>query len=117
MQVEVHVQFASPSEDDWADMESLGQCVTNSARSVRVSAVEGRAGWLVVEFTMPTEAQYNAVEEIDRALRLYGGNRLDSAIGFPRSEAEQARCQRKAERRRARRRASSEDSLAKETRP
>ena len=74
------------------------------ARSVRVSAIEGRPGWLVVEFTMPTEAQYKAVGKIDHALRLYGGNRLDSAIGFPKSEAQQARCQRKAERRRAKRR-------------
>jgi hypothetical protein len=107
MQVEVHVQFASPSEEDWADMEALGRCVTNDARSVRVSAIEGRPGWLVVEFTMPTEPQYKAVDKIDRALRLYGGNRLDSAIGFPKSEAELARAERKAERRRARRRLSS----------
>ena len=108
MQVEVHVQFASPSEEDWADLEPPGRCGTNDARSVRVSAVEGRAGWLGMEVTMPIEAQYKAVDKIDRALRLYGGNRLDSAIGFPKSEAELARAERKAERRRARRRLSSE---------
>ena len=104
MRVEVHVQFDSPGEDDWADMQSLGRCVTNDAQSVRVSAVEGRSGWLAVEFTMPTEPQYKAVDKIDRAMRIYGGNRLDSAIGFPKSEAEQARAERKAERRRAKRR-------------
>jgi hypothetical protein len=79
--------------------------VTNDVHSVKVSAVEGWAGWLAVEFTMPTGPQYKAVDKIDRALRLYGGNRLDLTIGFPRSEAEQARADRKAERRRAKRRA------------
>ncbi len=105
MRVEVHVQFDSPNENDWADMQSLGRCVTNDPQSVRVSAIEGRPGWLVVEFIMPTEAQYKAVDKIDSALRIYGGNRLDSAIGFPKSEAELARAERKAERRRQRRKA------------
>ena len=45
---------------------------------------------------MPTEAQYLAVGKIDRALRVYGGNRLDSTIGFPKSEADHARAKRKA---------------------
>jgi len=57
--------------------------VTNDPTSVKVSAVEGRPDWLAVEFTMRTEAQYKAVDKIDRAMRIYGGNRLDSAIGFP----------------------------------
>lgn len=104
MKAEVHVQFDSPSEDDWADMQSLGRCVTNDPKSVKVSAVEGRPNWLMVEFTMTTEPQYKAVDRIDRAMRIYGGNRLDSAIGFPKSEAEIARAERKAERRRAKRR-------------
>jgi hypothetical protein len=105
MRVEVHVQFDSPSEDDWADMQLLGRSVTNDPKSVRVSAVESRLGWLAVEFTMQTEAQIKAVDKIDRALRIYGGNRLDSAIGFPKSEAELVRAERKAERRRQRRKA------------
>ena len=109
MKVEVHVQFDSPNDDDWADMQSLGRCVTNDPKSVKVSAVEGRPGWLAVEFTMPTEPQIKAVDKIDSALRLYGGNRLDSAIGFPKSEAEIARAERKAERRRARRRSPDAD--------
>ena len=91
--------------------------MTNDAQSVRVSAVQGRSNWLAVECTMPTEAQYKAVEKIDRALRLYGGNRLDSAIGFPRSEAQQARAEHKAERRRARRRASRGNRSAREPLP
>ena len=104
MKVQVQVQFHSPSKDDWADMESLGHCVTNDPQSVRVSAVENRPDWLAVEFTMPTETQIKAVDKIDRALRVYGGNRLDSAIGFPKSDAELARAERKAEHRRAKRR-------------
>ena len=83
MKVSVHVQFDSPGEDDWADMESLGRCLTNDTRSVQVSALAARPNWLAVEFTMPTEAQYKAVDKIDRELRMYGGNRLDSTIGFP----------------------------------
>jgi hypothetical protein len=71
----------------------------------RRGAVEGRPDWLVVEFTMLTEAQYKAVDKIDLALRLYGGNRLDSMIGFPKSEAARQRTKRKTERRRAKRRA------------
>jgi hypothetical protein len=113
MQVIVHVQFASPDEADWADMESLGRSVTNDAKSVRVSAVEGRPDWLAVEFTMPTEAQIKAVDKIDRVMRIYGGNRLDSAIGFPKSEAERA----KAERRRTRRRALGGKQSAKQAAP
>jgi len=103
MKVEVHVQFASPSEDDWADMESLGRSVTNDQKGVKVSAVEGRPDWLAVEFTMTTESQYKAVDRIDRAMRFYGGNRLDTAIGFQKSEAEIARAERKTERRREKR--------------
>lgn len=48
---------------------------------------------------MPTEAQYKAVEKIDRAIRFYADNRLDSIIEFPKSEAERERNRRKAERR------------------
>lgn len=114
MQVEVHVQFASPSEDDWADLESLGRSMTNDPKGVKVSAIEGRPNWLAVEFTMPTEAQIKAVDKIDHAMRIYGGNRLDSAIGFPKSEAERARAERKAERRRAKRRSANVDKPAKE---
>jgi hypothetical protein len=104
MNVCVQVQFDSPGEDDWDAMRSLARSVTTDLHSVRVFALDDAPDCLVVEFTMPTEAQYKAVEKIDRALRLYGGNRLDSAIGFPKSAAEQARAARKSERRREKRR-------------
>ncbi|MBN1589348.1 MAG: hypothetical protein JW888_07530 [Pirellulales bacterium] len=107
MKVHVEVEFAAPDENDWADMQSLGRSVTNDPKSVVVSAVEGRPDWLAVAFTMRTEPQYKAVDRIDHAMRVYGGNRLDSSIGFPKSEAELARAERKAERRRANRRARS----------
>lgn len=114
MKARVHIQFDSPSEADWADMESLGRSVTNDPKGVKISALEGRPGWLAVEFTMPTEPQYQAIDRIDCAMRIYGCNRLDSAIGFPKSEAEKARAERKAERRRARRRWSKVDKSAGE---
>ena len=115
MKVEVHVQFDSPSEDDWADMESLGRSVTNDPKGVKVSAIEGRPDWLAIEFALPTEPQYKAVDKIDLAMRIYGGNRLDSAIGFPKSEAERARAERKAERRRAKRRSKAGVDIMGET--
>ncbi|MBN1589095.1 MAG: hypothetical protein JW888_06245 [Pirellulales bacterium] len=105
MKVHVEVQFDSPDKPDWADMQSLGRSVINDPKSVKVSAVEGRPRRLAVEFTMRTEPQIKAVDKIDRAMRIHGGNRLDSGIGFPKSEAELARAERKAERRRANRRA------------
>jgi hypothetical protein len=114
MKVRVRVQFTSPGEGDWADMESLGRNVTDDAQSVRVSAVDGRPDWLAVEFTMPTETQLRAVDKIDSALRVYGGNRLDSSIGFPRLEAELARAKRKNERRSVKRRAMRAERLADE---
>lgn len=104
MNVRVQVQFDSPGQDAWDAMESLAQSVTNDLRSVRIFAVYGVPDWLAAEFTMPTESQYKAVDKIDRAVRLYASDRLDSTIGFPKSEAEQARARRKAERRRSRRR-------------
>jgi hypothetical protein len=107
MIVRVHILYQSPAEADRASLLSLGRSVTNSPKSVVVR--EGKPGWLIVEFTMPTEAQYRAVEKIDRAIRLYADNRLDSTIEFPKSEAERERSRRKAERRRARRRSQGAD--------
>ena len=89
MQVEIHCLFDSPGADDWASMESIAGGLTNDRKSVRVFAIDGRPGWLAVEFVMPTQPQYQAVRAIDDEVRLYAGNRLDSTIGFPRSEAEQ----------------------------
>ena len=103
MNVRVEIQFDSPGQDAWDTMESLARSVTNDPRSVRVFALDDAPDWLVVEFTMPTEAQYKAVDKIDRAVRLYAWERLDSTIRFPKSDAERARTRRKAERRRSKR--------------
>lgn len=62
------------------------------------------AGWLVAEFTMPTESQSSAVDKIDRELRFHVENRIDSIIMFPKSEQERLRAKRKTERRRPARR-------------
>ncbi len=105
MNVRVQVQFDPPDESAWGAMRSLARSITNSPDSVRVFVSDDDPSWLVVEFTMPAEAQYKAVDKVDRAVRFHASERLDSTIGFPRSEAEQARSQRKAERRRAKRQA------------
>jgi hypothetical protein len=102
MNVRVHIQLESPSESDRASLVSLGRSLTNDPQSVFVR--EKKPDWLIVEFTMPTEAQYKAVDKIDRAIRWHADNRMDSIIEFPKSAAERERNQRKAERRRARRR-------------
>jgi hypothetical protein len=101
MRVRVHIRYESPGEDDVASLVSLGRSLTNDPGSVAVH--REASDQLVVEFTMPAEAQYRAVPRIDRAVRHHAGNRLDSTIEFPKSAAERERNRRKAERRRKRR--------------
>jgi hypothetical protein len=104
MNVRVYIQYEeSPTKDDQDSLLSLGRSLTNNRESVVVR--EAKSNGLIVEFTMPTETQYKAVEKIDRAIRWYAGNRTDSGIEFPKTEAERARARRKAARRRARSRA------------
>ena len=103
MQVRVRIQFESPTEEDLRSMRSLANSLTDDRDSVRVSA-DTNPEWLVAEFTMPTEAQYRAVPRIDWAIKSYAGNRCDSTIAFPPTEAERERAARRAARRKARRR-------------
>jgi len=100
MNVRVEVLFDAPDEDAWVAMGSLGREVTNDRRSVRVFVLADDPDWLVAEFTMATEAQYKALEKVERAVRLCAWERLDSSISFPKSEAERARARRKTQRRR-----------------
>ena len=110
MNVRVQVLFDPPDEDARNAMRSLGRSVTNDPDSVRVFASDDDPDWLVVEFTMPTEAQYKAVDKVDRAVRFHAWERLDSTIGFPKSEAERARTRRKTQRRREKRQAARKDT-------
>lgn len=103
MNVRVEIQFDQLDEEAWDTMRSLAGSLTKNPQSVRVFVRDEPSGWLVVEFTMPTEAQYKAVDRIDRVLRLCAWNRLDSIIRFPKSQAEVERSRRRAERRRAKR--------------
>ena len=80
-------------------MRSLANSLTDNRDSVRVFADPEQADWLVAEFTLPTEAQYKALPRIERAIKFYAGNRCDSAIGFPYTEAERERADRRAARR------------------
>jgi hypothetical protein len=103
MQVRVRIQFKPPTEDDWRAMRLLANGLTNNQDSVRVSA-DADPEWLVVEFTVPTEAQYKASPRIERAIRFYALNWRDIRFGFPHTEAERTRADRSAARRKARRR-------------
>ena len=100
MNVRVEILFDPPYEGAWVAMEMLGQHVTNDPRSVRVFASDEAPNRLSVEFAMPSEAPYKAVEKVEGAVRLFAWQRLDTIICFPISEAERVRAQRKAERRR-----------------
>ena len=110
MQVQVAVLFEAPGSEEDGDLRALASSLTNDKQSVRVARRDGDPRWLTVEFTMPTQPQLQAVSGIDAELRFYAGNRLDSAIGFPKSEAEQRRADRKNARQRARRKALREQS-------
>jgi hypothetical protein len=105
MIVRVSIQFKPPSKYDWLAMRRLANSLTADQDSVHVFVAPAKPDWLVVEFTMPTEAQYKALPKIERAIKLYASNRWDSMFSFPYSEVEAARAKRKAERRKARRRA------------
>lgn len=113
MKVRVHILYESPCEADRASLLSLGRSLTNSPQSVAVH--DGKPRWLIVEFTMPTEAQYRAVDKIDHAIRYYADNRMDSIIEFPKTEAERERIRRKAARRRSRRRSQGADGYTGES--
>ena len=104
MNVRLQILFESPSKEDTAALRSVARELTNDRKSMRVVAAEDARGWLVAEFTMPTEAQYRAVDKIDHSLRMSLENRLGSKISFPKSAEERQRARRKAERRRAARR-------------
>ncbi len=103
MKVIVSILFKALGENEWNAMQRLASSSTNDPASVRVFP-GSTPGWLSVEFTVPTEPQYVSVKKIDCAIRSHAGNRQDSVIGFPKTEAEKARARRKAERRNARRR-------------
>lgn len=109
MKVCVEVLFDVVDEAAWDTMRSLGRRLTNAKDSVRVFTSEEGLNWLAVEFTMPAEAQYKAVDKVEHAVRLCAWERLDSMISFPKSEAERARARRKTERRRAKVQASKRD--------
>jgi hypothetical protein len=104
MQVRVRIEFKPPTEEDWEAMRSLAQSLTNDRDGARVFADPEQADWLVAEFTMPTEAQYQVLPRIERAIRLDVWNRWDSTIAFPYTAAERERADRRAARRKARRR-------------
>lgn len=106
MNVRVRILFKPPTDEDWQAMRLLAKRLTNDQESVRVSADE-TAGWVVAEFTMPTQPQYKALPQIEWAIKLYARNRLDVRFSFPYTEAERARADRKAARRKARRKGTS----------
>src|SRR6266540_4468298 len=114
MNVRVRIQFEPPTEEDWQAMRSLAASLTNNPESVRVSA-DAAPGWLIAEFTMPTEAQYKALPKIERAIKFHAWNRGDSTFSFPYTEAERARADRRAARRKARRRGHERDPKEKLT--
>ena len=87
--------FESPGVDDRAAMESVARSLTDDLRSVRVFGHRGTPRLAGRRVRHADRAEYQAVGAIDREIRLCVGNWMDSAIGFPRSEAEQRQAERK----------------------
>ncbi len=83
MQVRIEVTYGDTSSHHEGVLRSVALGLTNDRGSVRVFAREDDPRRLVGEFTMPTQAQYRAVEEIDRAIRFFLWEREDSVIYFP----------------------------------
>jgi hypothetical protein len=84
MQVRIEVMFGDTDSHHKADVRSVALGLTNDRASVRVFTKEDDPRWLVAEFTMPTQAQYRAVERIDGVIRFSLWEREDSVIYFPR---------------------------------
>jgi hypothetical protein len=101
MIVQVRCSFSPPTAEDRADMASMALDLTDDPSSVRVFEDEWK-DWLVVEFTMRTQAQYKVVDRVYEACGCL--RRVDWMMGFPKTEAEEARHQRKLQRARERRR-------------
>lgn len=83
MEVRIEAAFDNPTSEDQSNLRAMALSLTNAPTSVHMSTRQNDSRWLVAELTMTTEAQYRAVERIDRAIRLSLGNRLDSLVAFP----------------------------------
>ena len=81
MKVCIEVMFGDTSPRYEADVRSVALGLTNDRTSVRVFVRKEDPRWLVAEFTMPTEAQYRAVERIDGSIRFSLWEREDSVTG------------------------------------
>lgn len=97
MKVRLEIQFESPTAADEASLRRLALGLTNDPDSVRVVACEDQPDWFVAEFTMPTEAQYKAVDTIDARIRISLWNRMDSIICFPKTATQPRRPRRKSQ--------------------
>ncbi len=102
MHVEVRIQFNPVKDADWEAMRDMANKLTHRKASVEVVADE-KPNWLMAKFMMPTEAQYKAVDKIDKVIRLYVTSRWDTTINFRPTEAAKARADRKAEKAKAKR--------------
>ncbi len=114
MKAIIEIQFEQLSPEHHEELASLARSLTDDTDTVRVQAKPGTDDWLSVEFTMPRMNQLAAVGLIDQALRYSIEDRINSVIGFPRSEAEEARARRKNERRKELRRLRRQQALAEQ---
>lgn len=79
----IQVAFENPPPEDEANLRTLALDLTDNRESVRITKCEDEPEWLVAELTMPAEPHDQAVERIDKALRVSLGNRIDTVIAFP----------------------------------
>jgi hypothetical protein len=80
MLVQLEVSFENPTTDDENSLRSVALGHTSDSASVRVFRKANDPQWLIATFTMKTEAQYKAVDRLDRSIRFTLWNREDSII-------------------------------------
>jgi hypothetical protein len=100
MKVRLEIEFEVLTAEDEVTLGSVACGLANDPQSVQVFPRNDNSHWLVAEFTMPTEAQYKAVDKIDARIRFSLWNRFDSIISFPKSKPQQRKAPRKTRRRR-----------------
>lgn len=106
MNVQLRMMFKPITEIDWRAMNEVAKSLTKEPAKIRVFA-DVEPGWLIAEFTMPTEAQYKAVDKVSWAIRVNRARYSDLIIRFPLTAAQRARADRKAAKIRAARKAKS----------
>lgn len=112
--VELRVQFKKDVKEGRECMRIAALRLTDDPKSIRES-IDPEPEWYRIEFTIPETPEGKAIDIIETAVRHHVWMRWDWTVGFPWTEAQRLRAERKnarARERRAARRAQREQSTA-----